>query len=94
MRLNNFNPRSPRGGATLYIQSVRNVSVISIHAPREGERPQFHVLVLKKTAISIHAPREGERLRRKSSNVFGCHFNPRSPRGGATSSNVLRENNI
>ena len=36
---------------------------ISIHAPREGERPlSSSVYVATKPSISIHAPREGERL--------------------------------
>ena len=34
-----FNPRSPRGGATDRICSVDTATGISIHAPREGERP-------------------------------------------------------
>ena len=37
--LGSFNPRSPRGGATIFV-SVQDVYVgVSIHAPREGERP-------------------------------------------------------
>ena len=35
--------------------------------------------------ISIHAPHEGERPdNHKRESVYGTHFNPRSPRGGAT----------
>ena len=33
-----FNPRSPRGGATLYLPTFGFFSLISIHAPRGGER--------------------------------------------------------
>ena len=34
-----FNPRSPRGGATIaYVCSIA-ISNVSIHAPHEGERP-------------------------------------------------------
>ena len=37
-RNTDFNPRSPRGGATPYGQAVPFVAYISIHAPHEGER--------------------------------------------------------
>ena len=33
-----FNPRSPRGGATVILQNSHAVARISIHAPHEGER--------------------------------------------------------
>ena len=58
----NFNPRSPRGGATRR-ETERALAYIkiSIHAPHEGER-QLAVSVLGTGAkISIHAPHEGER---------------------------------
>ena len=35
---NNFNPRSPRGGATLIAVHRHKPRGISIHAPHEGER--------------------------------------------------------
>ena len=35
----NFNPRSPRGGATNYVICGAGIMYISIHAPHEGERP-------------------------------------------------------
>ena len=34
----NFNPRSPRGGATFRLPSDKKIMQISIHAPHEGER--------------------------------------------------------
>ena len=34
----NFNPRSPRGGATRDMTAEEIAEFISIHAPREGER--------------------------------------------------------
>ena len=34
-----FNPRSPRGGATLPQVGQRFCPLVSIHAPHEGERP-------------------------------------------------------
>ena len=42
---------------------------------------QCHLFFLK---ISIHAPHEGERRHDIQSVVCHQHFNPRSPRGGAT----------
>ena len=36
--------------------------LISIHAPRKGERHIFCIIVLTYASISIHAPRKGERL--------------------------------
>ncbi len=57
----NFNPRSPRGGATRNIYATCRYSYISIHAPREGERPRLPCLNQYRFRISIHAPREGER---------------------------------
>ena len=36
--LKDFNPRSPRGGATLYGAGITRANIISIHAPHEGER--------------------------------------------------------
>ena len=69
---------------------VSDMSIISIHAPHEGERRISHggyVLFFK---ISIHAPHEGERRQPLSARGRQKgHFNPRSPRGGATSTSVI-----
>ena len=58
----NFNPRSPRGGATCPGASSRRGTSISIHAPHEGERLVLIAQGIKAVRISIHAPHEGERL--------------------------------
>ena len=102
-----FNPRSPRGGATytaMDLSSIRRISIhaphegerlccnmnvladvqISIHAPHEGERRVHAHHLGKRTRISIHAPHEGERPGVTRSYRGERHFNPRSPRGGAT----------
>ena len=34
-----FNPRTPRGGATLLAHGIDGNDIISIHAPHEGVRP-------------------------------------------------------
>ena len=57
----NFNPRSPRGGATKFAQAVATGFYISIHAPHEGERLGAVSTYRRGKAISIHAPHEGER---------------------------------
>ena len=57
----NFNPRSPRGGATAK-EAEKPVSLaISIHAPHEGERRYSMRICAYVQEISIHAPHEGER---------------------------------
>ena len=86
-----FNPRSPRGGATVSDAKDFDAILISIHAPHEGERRTLHKNAAITMGISIHAPHEGERpfayspLRQSQED-----FNPRSPRGGATNSGVLK----
>ena len=81
----NFNPRSPRGGATKFAQAVATGFYISIHAPHEGERLGAVSTYRRGKAISIHAPHEGERrIVVIVSPSSAADFNPRSPRGGAT----------
>ena len=80
----NFNPRSPRGGATRKKCALKRIREISIHAPHEGERPLPSRSQKGQGFISIHAPHEGERLLPSHSSPFSLNFNPRSPRGGAT----------
>ena len=59
-----FNPRSPRGGATGRAPGRGAAALgISIHAPHEGERPaSIRYSPIADASISIHAPHEGERL--------------------------------
>ena len=79
-----FNPRSPRGGATVHRRKPPRCQLISIHAPHEGERLSDLLSMTRKERISIHAPHEGERRFRRASWAMSAYFNPRSPRGGAT----------
>ena len=71
---------------------VTNGAYISIHAPHEGERhtdTDEDGYVIK---ISIHAPHEGERPCIKRYFIINkTHFNPRSPRGGATRQHRQKE---
>ena len=55
----NFNPRPPARGATLMVSVDTPTAYISIHAPREGGRPDSMFSPVYCTFISIHAPREG-----------------------------------
>ena len=41
-----FNPRSPRGGATINLPAGVYANGVSIHAPHEGERRQYHRTVI------------------------------------------------
>ena len=60
-RNQDFNPRSPQGGATALRDIFGAVDVISIHAPRKGERRRYAFAPFAIPHISIHAPRKGER---------------------------------
>ena len=81
-----FNPRSPRGGATLspWLQQQR-VYIFQSTLPTRGSDEYFFDDMTGQKYISIHAPHEGERLRPFAPVRFAHNFNPRSPRGGATS---------
>ena len=84
-RAHYFNPRSPRGGATPTMWGLAVGSkCISIHAPHEGERLVGVSQAAVGRWISIHAPHEGERPLSVFFRLYALHFNPRSPRGGAT----------
>ena len=63
---------------------------ISIHAPHEGERRKATNVATEPELISIHAPHEGERRKAVTCSASRpCkNFNPRSPRGGATTSTM------
>ena len=62
----NFNPRSPRGGATANLHISTADRHISIHAPHEGERRVRPHRCRLRSLISIHAPHEGERQRKSA----------------------------
>ena len=56
-----FNPRSPRGGATIPLLDKGAAGLVSIHAPHEGERRFRQIARKHQITVSIHAPHEGER---------------------------------
>ena len=68
-----FNPRSPRGGATHRVRlGQHNPDYFNPRSPRGGATPKSWIN-LWGWVISIHAPHEGER-RHNQSRWFGEHF--------------------
>ena len=79
-----FNPRSPRGGATIVPLRLRTKLSISIHAPREGERPLVFLLGFAASLFQSTLPARGSDCPTGFHKQKLFYFNPRSPRGGAT----------
>ena len=80
-----FQSTLPVGGSDLSQVTVNAIPyVISIHAPRGGERLDIPSRLTKEDYISIHAPRGGERPGGFEGSALHPDFNPRSPWGGAT----------
>ena len=79
-----FNPRSPRGGATDPEAIERRLEEVSIHAPREGERPPLAACWRQRHEFQSTLPARGSDLTRTNHTSRTGRFNPRSPRGGAT----------
>ena len=57
---------------------------ISIHAPREGERPVYKYTTPLAELFQSTLPARGSDSSSISGAVLPMYFNPRSPRGGAT----------
>ncbi len=79
----NFNPRSPRGGATPRFHTVGRWVRISIHAPHEGERHYTDYRADGLKTISIHAPHEGERLSYSVAYPYTAKFQSTLPTRGS-----------
>ena len=81
---NYFNPRSPRGGATRLNAESHIASNISIHAPHEGEQPWYPdpSNIIKRFQSTLPTRGSNPAMPRLTCQRF--HFNPRSPRWGAT----------
>ena len=80
----NFNPRSPRGGATVFSPSFLFLVYISIHAPHEGERQTAWSMELRAGGFQSTLPTRGSDHILTIFCTEDKNFNPRSPRGGAT----------
>ena len=50
-----------RGSDLVFCAKFQLDKLISIHAPHEGERPEWEAVDMPSGEISIHAPHEGER---------------------------------
>ena len=79
----NFNPRSPRGGATVDVVLRLRLGVISTHAPREGSDPTGHRPRTLRRYFNPRSPR-GERLRAPQCGQNLYVFQPTLPARGAT----------
>ena len=80
-----FNPRSPRGGATWVAGNPDYALDISIHAPHEGERRAGHGGARRgEKVFQSTLPARGSDTARSKSCASARDFNPRSPQGGAT----------
>ena len=85
MQYSSFNPRSPRGGATLILFHFSHIrEQVSIHAPHEGERPTWQPTATPALWFQSTLPTRGSDQTSSTSESGGGGFNPRSPRGGAT----------
>ena len=84
----NFNPRSPRGGATLFLaQLVRQCLTFQSTLPTRGSDGGVSGAVYRCTVnFNPRSPRGGATPLPLNPCSTLPHFNPRSPRGGATSS--------
>ena len=81
----NFNPRSPRGGATAR-EPLRAVAYTDFNprSPRGGATRRLKMHTRRMTNFNPRSPRGGAtKALGIAPNTFR-HFNPRSPRGGAT----------
>ena len=82
--ISNFNPRSPRGGATIIGKIRPKIICISIHAPHEGERRPNPPPIQGGREFQSTLPTRGSDPLGFAPCMRSAYFNPRSPRGGAT----------
>ena len=81
----NFNPRSPRGGATARKMVKRcGRRDFNPRSPRGGATSVVTLLQLGHAHFNPRSPRGGATGCWSFPLADLCHFNPRSPRGGAT----------
>ena len=85
-----FNPRSPRGGATFSGAGIAQHSRISIHAPHEGERQGLGDALNDIGEFQSTLPTRGSDKDSIDIVISHNHFNPRSPRGGATTARQIK----
>ena len=88
-RSHSFNPRSPRGGATLAGGGDQVAALVSIHAPRVGERRNKRLPEAGFCAFQSTLPAWGSDTLPMRRLKIRLSFNPRSPRGGATNGGTV-----
>ena len=80
----NFNPRSPRGGATFAISCILTIVLFQSTLPTRGSDIHKQELLKLKKDFNPRSPRGGATAFHSTALPCYCGFNPRSPRGGAT----------
>ena len=81
----NFNPRSPRGGATRKVCAILTLLVyFNPRSPRGGATFIFKDVAYCCPYFNPRSPRGGATTGTYIAASRKCDFNPRSPRGGAT----------
>ena len=80
-----FNPRSPRGGATIkFVKSSIVLILFQSTLPTRGSDFNFRSFFKPDYGFNPRSPRGGATTTSATSAVGISRFNPRSPRGGAT----------
>ena len=83
-----FQSTLPTRGSDFVISPPVHHACISIHAPHEGERRLVALINHEIDGFQSTLPTRGSDLCPSGLPAFGLHFNPRSPRGGATGSST------
>ena len=84
-----FNPRPPRGGRPLPRHKGQKPQKFQSTPPARGATPA-ESYIIPETDISIHAPREGGDSIAATPVSAHENFNPRPPRGGRLSSDIVK----
>ena len=90
----NFNPRSPRGGATPVRHTRKALRVFQSTLPTRGSDKSSALKLSCKNYFNPRSPRGGATGLLARRVDMGRHFNPRSPRGGATHKGRLQPRRI
>ena len=80
-----FNPRSPRGGATIkFVKSSIVLILFQSTLPTRGSDFNFRSFFKPDYGFNPRSPRGGATYINNAGDHLPTGFNPRSPRGGAT----------
>ena len=81
--MRSFNPRSPRGGATCPLEWQPGTIIVSIHAPREGERQPAIRPNISFSGFNPRSPRGGATLLQSYFVVIDKQFQSTLPARGS-----------